>query len=124
MPTWIKPSYIVILLLLAAAGLQTWRLSSAHLDLAKAQTAQAELVADIATKRAEGMEEVRRQEAAARAELEAKHESIVSGLEKDKNELQKHYDATYGMLYQLSTQDKFSCLAVPLPEETLKDFRR
>lgn len=124
MPTWLKPSYIAILLLLAALGWQTFRVSSAHLDLAKAEKAQAVLTADIATKRAEGVEEGRRQESAARAELDAKRDNIIAGLQSDKIELQKHYDATYSMLYQLSTQDKFACLATPLPETVLQEFRR
>lgn len=124
MPTWLKPSYIAILLLLAALGWQTFRLSGAHLDIAKAEKAQAVLTADIATKRAEGIEEGRRLETAARAELDAKRDSIITGLESDKVELQKHYDATYSMLKDLAGQDRWSCLAQPLPEDVLKEFRR
>jgi hypothetical protein len=123
MAALLKPTYIAIAILLALVGLQTWRLSSAHLDLAQAQTAQAELVAAIAEARVEGVVEGARQQKAAQDELQRRHDGIVAGLEADKAELQKHYDATYNMLRDYAGRER-QCLLEPLPEEVLKEFRR
>lgn len=124
MPAWLKPTYVVIALLLAGLGVQTWRLTSANQDLADFKVERAELVADIAVQREAGVREGVARQRAAQATLDAEHQRIVAGLESDKAKIQRSYDNTYQMLYQLSTQDKFSCLAAPLPEETLKEFRR
>lgn len=124
MPTWLKPSYIAIALLAVLLGVQTMRLSSSQADTAREVASKATLVAQIATARADGLEEgARRQKIAADA-LEAAHLKIVAGLETDKLEIQKHYDQTYGILKSLAATPQWACLDEPLPDEALNEFRR
>jgi hypothetical protein len=120
----LKPSYIAIAVLLAILGLQTWRLSAAHLETAQVVAEKATLVADIATARTEGVLEGQRQRKAAEDLLTEKHRQIVAGLEKDKAALQKHYDDTYKMLQGFAGTERWGCLKEPLPENILENFRR
>lgn len=124
MPTWLKPTYIAIAVLIVLLGMQTWRLNSAQLEVAHVQTAQAQLVADVATARADGVAEGARQQQAAQTAKDAAAAAIIAGLQADKVELQKHYDATYNMLKDFAGQEKWSCLKEPLPESVLNEFRR
>lgn len=119
-----KPSVIAILVLVALLGVQTWRLSAAHLETAQVQVAQAELVANVATARAEGLAEGARQQKEAQDKLDAEHKSIVAGLEADKAKLQKSYDNTYNMLREFAATERWGCLKEPLPEKVLEEFRR
>jgi hypothetical protein len=123
MPLWLKPSYIVIGVLVALLGVQTWRLSGAKLETAHLETAGATLMAEIAKQRADGvLEGVQRQKAAS-DKLEAQHREIIAGLKEDKATLQKHYDATYLLLKQFAAQEEWSCLEKPLPEYVLEKLR-
>lgn len=121
---WLKPSYLAIGVLVALLGVQSWRLNSAHLEVAQVEAAKSAIVADIATKRAEGVAEGVSRQKAAQAALEAEHAAIVAGLRADKAQLQKHYDDTYSMLQRFAGTERWGCLKEPLPESVLKEFRR
>lgn len=124
MPLWLKPTYIVIAVLVALLGVQTWRLTSAHSDTAQAQLQMAQLTASVASARAEGEAEGSRRQKAAQDAKDAAHAAIVAGLEADKVQLQKHYADTYSMLQKFAAEPKWQCLNEPLPETVLHEFRR
>lgn len=119
-----NPTYIAIAVLLVLLGVQTWRLSASKLETAQAVLAKTELVADIATARAEGEVEGARRLKEAQDELNAEHARIVSGLEADKAALKKSYDNTYNMLREFAGTERWGCLKDPLPENILEQFRR
>ncbi len=125
MPIWLrKPSNIAIAVLTALLALQSWRLSGSQVDVAESETARQTLVADIATKRAEGVIEGRRLQLEAQAKLDAERAAIVAGLESDKAQAEKALAETERKLRGLAAIDAWACLAKPLPEDILKEFRR
>lgn len=124
LPAWLKPSYIAIALLAVLLGVQTVRLAGSQSEVAEAVLKERTLVADIATARVAGIQEGAARQKIAYDALQAAHLAIVKGLEEDKQDIQKRYDATTGVLHDLAKIEKWACLKEPLPEPVLQEFRR
>ena len=110
--------------LAALLGVQTSRLSHARLDLAKAETAQAQFLADIATQREAGVRDGVARQKAAQDELEARNREIIAGLKAANAKIQRSYDNTYAMLRESAATPRYSCYNEPMTEQMLQEFRR
>lgn len=123
-PPWLNPTILAGAALVAAVVIQTMRLNHVQTALAEQKTIQANLVADVATARADGLESGLKLQKAAQAVIDAKREEITTGLLLDAAKREQAQQARATHLAQLLADGRWLCLREPLPEPVLEEYRR
>ncbi len=114
----------VAALLVAAVGIQTYRLQGARADLAACGAAQSVFEADLAAQHAMGVAEGVRQQQAAQAALDARRANMAAERVRQAEARAKAADARSARLAKLLSEAKQDCLLQPLDEGVLNEFRQ
>lgn len=114
----------VAALLVAAVGIQTYRLQGARADLAACGAAREEFEASLALRHAEGVLEGVKQQQEAQAALDARRANMAAERVRQAEARAKAADARSARLAKLLSEAKQDCLMQPLDETILQEFRQ
>lgn len=114
----------VVALLVAAVGVQTYRLQGVRADLAACEAAGEQFAADLAVKRAEGVLEGVKQQQEAQAALDARRATMAAAAVRQAEVRVAAANARAARLAKLLSEAKQDCLMQPLDEAVLQEFRQ
>lgn len=114
----------VAALLVAAVGVQTYRLQGAKADLAACEASRSVFEASLAVRVAEGVAEGVKQQQEAQAALDARRANMAAEKVRQAEVRARAADARAARLARLLSEAKQDCLMQPLPEEVLNEFRQ
>ena len=114
----------VAALLIAALGVQTWRLDHAQKKLAEQALAQNQFELSLADQRAKGIEEGARLQREAQKKFDDAHAAIESARLASERRRASAAEARAQRLESMLSAKEWGCLDVGLPEEVLNEFRQ
>lgn len=116
--------WAALALLLAALGVQTWRLDRANLKLSEQEVAALQFELDLATQRAAGIEEGARLQREAQKVFDDARAKIESQRLADARRQASAAEQRAARLEELLSAEEWGCLDYALPEEVLDVFRQ
>lgn len=114
----------IILLLVGAAGVQTYRLKSAQADLIACDAEQSVFQADLVAQHAAGVADGIRQQQAAQAVADARRANMAAVRVRDAEVRAAAAKARADRLARLLSEAKQECLTQPLDPAILQEFRQ